>query len=292
MTIVDRPMFVPVGDEAVFAVTSEPATAARQGVLLLAAGGHGFTGRSARLAHRLASQGFETVRFDWPGTGDSTGFVETFALHQPTTSEAEAVAALLDAESRVLIGQCYGARTAMAMAARVEGLAGVALLAPPVRDFARGDGTATRQAYTLSTWGFLNEGFRRLGPSMLTDRSQLARIGRVGQALIRAKWRRLTARFRAPNPTPWVSDAFLSQFGDLVSSGVPTLILYGEDENDYEEFDEARSGPLGKLLERGSSTVTVEIVPGSAHAAQTMATQELIMSKVEAWLSTLGPGAP
>ncbi|MDH3678872.1 MAG: alpha/beta fold hydrolase [Acidimicrobiia bacterium] len=296
MTIVDRPVFVPFGDEALFAIASEPDTAGPHGVVLLPAGGHTFTPQGNRwafdFAHRLAAAGFPTVRFDWQGIGDSTGVVETFTLHQPATTEAEAALSILDTESRVLVGQCYGARTAMAMADRTEGIGGVALLAPPVRDFARGDGTATRQAYELSTRDFVTQGLRRLSPSTLIDRAQLERIGRVGRTLVRAKWRQLTARFRAPDPTPWVSEAFLSQLEGLVRSGVPTLLLYGEEENDYKEFDEARAGKLGELLERGSSTVTIEVVPGSAHAAETVEMQQLVVSKVEEWLVGLeAPGA-
>ena len=292
MTIVDRPLFVPLpSDETMFAVATQPDTPGPCGVVLLPPGGYNFTPGGNRsqwkFAHRLASLGYPTVRFDWQGIGDSTGEVETFALHEPATAEAEAAFGILGTEQCVLVGQCYGARTAMAMASTVDRLVGVALLAPPVRDFERGDGTATRQAYELSTWGYVKEGLKRFQWSILTDRTQRERTVRLARALFRAKWNGATARFRAPNPTPWVSDGFLEQLEYLVQKGVPTFVLYGSEENDYKEFTEARAGKLGEILENGSATVTLEIVPGSAHAAENEEIQQMVRSKVESWLLSL-----
>ena len=155
MKIVDQPFFVPRSDdEALFAIASQPESPGPCGVMLLPPGGYNCTAQGNRwavtLAHRLASFGHRTVRFDWPGIGDSTGVVETFALHEPATADAEAVLSVLETDRRILVGQCYGARAALALAPNVDRLAGVAMLAPPVRDFERGDGTATRQAYELS----------------------------------------------------------------------------------------------------------------------------------------------
>lgn len=292
MTIVDRPAFVSLpDDEALFTIASEPESPGSCGVVLLPPGGYNFTPQSNRsalgFAHRLARLGYPTVRFDWRGIGDSTGIVETFTLHEPARAEAEAARSILGTETCVLVGQCYGARTAMAMAVGLDTLAGVALLAPPVRDFARGDGTATRQAYELSTWGYVKEGIRRFETSLLTDRAQRERIVRLGRGLLRVKWESATARFRDPDPTPWVSGVFLAQLEQLVRSGVPTLLLYGSEENDYKEFTEARAGKLGRLLEEGSSTVTVVVVPGSAHASETLEIQQMVESGVESWLLSL-----
>lgn len=292
MTIVDRPVFVPLpDDEVLFAVASEPQAAGSCGVVLLPPGGYNLTPQVNRwavdFAHRMASLGYPTVRFDWMGIGDSTGVVDTFSLHEPATAEAEAALTVLSTENCVLVGQCYGARTAMAMAGSIDRLAGVALLAPPVRDFKRGDGTATRQAYELSTWGYVREGIRRFEPSLLTERAQRERVVRLGRALFRVKWNSATARLRAPDPTPWVSPGFLAQLEQLVRAGVPTLLLYGSEENDYKEFTEARAGKLGEVLEKGSATVTVEVVPGSVHAAETVEIQQMVRSKVESWLLSL-----
>ena len=295
MTIVDQPFFVPVGDDQLFAVSSQPEPSRETGVLLLPAGGYIFTPQQNRwafdFAHRMAANGFPTVRFDWAGVGDSTGAAENFTLDRPATADATAALSLLTTRSCVMVGQCFGARTAMAMADQVAGLAGVALLSPPVRDFTRGDGTATRRAYEMSTATYVTEGLKRLRPSDLADRKQLLRLGRLGRALVTAKWRKATKRFRTPDPTPWVSRPFLEHLTWLVDNEVPTLLAYGEASNDLKEFNEAKAGRLGELLARGSATVQIAVIPGSLHnklvplnTDETTETQNLMSSTIEEWI--------
>lgn len=175
----------------------------------------------------------------------------------------------------------------MAMAAGVERLAGVVLISPPVRDHARGEGTATKKAYEMSAGGYLREGASKLTLSMLTDRAEMVRVARIGRAFLRARWQKLTARFRTPDPTPWVSAPFLTQLERLIDDEVPTLLLYGSDENDFKEFTEAQQGRLGKLLQRGSASVSLEVIPGSVHALDRVEVQEAVISRVKAWLADL-----
>jgi pimeloyl-ACP methyl ester carboxylesterase len=193
----------------------------------------------------------------------------------------------VDTDRVVLVGQCYGARTAMAMASEAERLAGVVLISPPVRDHARGEGTATKRAYEMSAGGYLKEGAKRLRWSMLTDRAELVRVARIGRAFVRARWQRLSGRFRAPDPTPWVSGPLLRQFEWLIDAGVPTLLLYGRDENDYHEFQEAQAGRLGRLLAGAGDSLRLEVVPGSVHALDRVEVQEAVIGATEAWLSSL-----
>lgn len=296
MNVVDRPIFVESGGETLFAIASDPSDPGPVGVVLLPAGGYTFTPQRNRwgvdLAHRLASAGYPTVRFDWKGIGDSTGSVDTFALDRPAIEDAFAALTLLESERRVLMGQCYGARTALAMAGSVERLGGVVLISPPVRDHARGEGTATMKAYELSAGGYLKEGAKRLRPGMLTDRTELVRIARIGRAFLRARWQKATARFRTPDPTPWVSGPFLRQLEALITAGTPTLLLYGSDENDFHEFTEARAGRLGELLDRGAASLSLEVIPGSVHALDRVEVQRAVIDTIEAWVGGLNGSRP
>lgn len=289
--VVDRPVFIDSDGESLFAIASETGAPASTGVVLLPAGGYTFTPQRNRwavdLAHRLAAAGYPTLRFDWQGIGDSTGTIDTFALHRPATVDAQAALSVLSADGQVLVGQCYGARTAMAMAGEVDRLAGMVLLSPPVRDFARGEGTATRKAYELSAGGYLKEGAKQLKLSVLTDRAQLVRIFRLGLAFVKVRWRKATSRFRAPDPTPWVSSPFLDQLETLMKSGVPTLLLYGADENDYREFTEARAGRLGMLLDASPATFALDVIPGSVHAMDRVEIQQAVVARIELWLKSL-----
>jgi pimeloyl-ACP methyl ester carboxylesterase len=291
MNVVDRPVFIEAGGETLFAMASEPEIAGSVGVVLLPAGGYTFTPQRNRwgvdLAHRLASRGYPTIRFDWKGIGDSTGSVDTFALDRPATADVTAALTLLNTEHRVLLGHCYGARTALGMVGHVEGLVGVLLISPPVRDHARGEGTATKKAYDLSVFDYLKEVAKRLRPSMLRDRTELVRMLRIGRAFLRARWQKATARFRTPDPTPWVSSPFLAQLEALISSRIPTLLLYGSDENDFHEFTEARQGRLGAILQRGSAVIKLEVIPGSVHAMDRVEVQQTVIARVETWLADL-----
>lgn len=290
MNVTDTPMFIQSGSASLFAIGSKPAEPRDVGVVLLPAGGYTFTPQRNRwgveLSHRLASAGYESLRFDWEGIGDSTGSVDTFALDRPAATDAEAAVAALEAERAVLMGQCYGARTALAMAMDVDGLGGVVLISPPVRDHARGEGTATKRAYEMSAGGYLTEAAKRLSWSMLTDRAEMVRVARIGRSFLRARWQKLSARFRPPDPTPWVSKPFLQQMEQLLRSGVPTLLIYGRDENDFREFEEARAGKLGQLIESAGPSFALEVIPGSVHALDRVEVQEAVISLVERWLTS------
>ena len=86
------------------------------------------------ISERLSGHGIASLRFDLPGTGDSLDpdFSEGgIALWDNAVVEAAQTLRRLSGVSRIfLVGQGLGATLAMQVAARVEGLAGIAALAP------------------------------------------------------------------------------------------------------------------------------------------------------------------
>jgi hypothetical protein len=165
----------------------------------------------------------------------------------------------------------------------------VVLISPPVRDHARGEGTATMKAYELSAGGYLKEGAKRLRPGMLTDRTELVRVARIGRAFLRARWQKATARFRTPDPTPWVS-ALPASNGSPHRCRHATLLLYGSDENDFHEFTEARAGGSVVCSSGAAATVKLEVIPGSVHALDRVEVQQAVIDRIEAWVGALdGP---
>src|SRR5665213_827878 len=88
------------------------------------------------LGDSLAAAGFPTLRFDYPGTGDSLGEAEDSAsletLKASIRRAAEELRALTRARRIVLVGQGLGASLAAELAPELEA-AGLALLAPAVR---------------------------------------------------------------------------------------------------------------------------------------------------------------
>jgi hypothetical protein len=174
------------------------------------------------------------------------------------------------------------------MAADTERLRGVVLISPPVRDHARGEGTATKKAYELSAGGYLKEAVGRLSLSTFADRTELVRAYRIGRAFLRARWQKLTSRVRPPDPTPWVSRPFLDQLAGLAAARTPTLLIYGTDENDYHEFQEARAGRLGSVIDGAGEALVVEVIPGSVHALDRVEVQAAVIDRIEEWLGESG----
>ncbi|HEV2531998.1 serine aminopeptidase domain-containing protein [Phenylobacterium sp.] len=100
------------------------------------------------LGDAFAAAGFPTLRFDYPGTGDSLGDAEdVVSLETLKTSirrAAEELRTLSGAKHIVLVGQGLGASLAAAVATELDA-AGLALLAPIVR--------GREYLRELSVWG-------------------------------------------------------------------------------------------------------------------------------------------
>jgi dienelactone hydrolase len=136
---------VPVDGAEVSCVLTPRAAPRSDGAaaLLLWGGGHVSNACQnriqVRLARRLAAEGFLVARMDYPGCGDSPGPTRPFAaLPEANPVVRSAVTAVarwvLDqgASRLVLVGSCFGARTALAVARRVPEVAGLALINAPV----------------------------------------------------------------------------------------------------------------------------------------------------------------
>ncbi|WP_322015101.1 serine aminopeptidase domain-containing protein [Paraburkholderia sp. J12] len=110
-----------------------------------------------KLATRLAAAGMPTLRFDYPGTGDATGFEEDPARMEAWLAAIGAAVRRLrewtGVERVALVGLRFGATLAALAAQRLGDIESLVLLAPPVtgRRYVR-ELRAHRQAW-LSTPG-------------------------------------------------------------------------------------------------------------------------------------------
>ena len=88
-----------------------------------------------RIGRRAALHGFHALRLDYHGVGESS-HATSFPSIAPSSTMLAAVACLEahGVSDIVLVGTCFGARTALAAAERIRRLSGVALVVPPVRD--------------------------------------------------------------------------------------------------------------------------------------------------------------
>ncbi len=130
------PLFVPYAEEHLAAVLCVPDGQPKAVVLLLTGIGAPRSHRFqvwARVARRLAAQGYASVRMDYGGLGDSTGSLEELPLIEAPWHEAREVARFamraVGTDRLGIAGNCLGATVGLRVAAEMpESVATVGLL--------------------------------------------------------------------------------------------------------------------------------------------------------------------
>jgi pimeloyl-ACP methyl ester carboxylesterase len=246
------------------------------------------------LARRLAAAGLHGVRFSYHGVAESGGQSEEIVrLDQPFVEDVDAVVRwLAGCDLRpVLVGNCFGARTALSFAAgtagvaRVDGVAGVAMIVPPVHDFEVARRLDRRPLPKLA---------RRMTPArawaVLRDPARRRAMGRTFRALSHVGRQRVRAA-RGADPV-WLSRAFCRELDKVTASGIPVLVVYGDDDNYFRDFELARGGTLGDVVTRAGARLELRVVPGKIHGLTSIETQEATLDAVEDWVhATLLAGA-
>jgi pimeloyl-ACP methyl ester carboxylesterase len=254
---------------------------------------------NVRLCDDLAARGFHALRFDWHGVGDSTGSVSRFDLNRPFTDDVLGAVGWLRARSIerfVLVGTCFGARTALAASERVPGLEGIYLISVPIR----GSGSPLRRVGAperlASRHGFLSLA-RHARPSVLLDHLRDERYRRLARRFVIARARALVGR-RPETPgvdvaavgMDWVSDDVVASLLANAARHVPTHLVFGDEDHSYREFLAASgTGPLRGLRE--GDGVRVEVLPGEVHGLHRVSTQEAVTRSILGWVDALGLGA-
>lgn len=291
------PTFFPAGDVAAFGIHTLPrGHPVRSGVLILSGGmaGTSTVGRNrmfVRLCRRLAGEGLGSMRFDYHGIGESMGGVEAFRLdaQQPFVDDIVGAARFLERqgiEHLVLVGKCFGSRMALAAAPALDRLEGVVLIGAPVRDFATRERTVTKLAAELSVWDHVR---RALRPVSIRSLRQ-ARRRKVYARIARAKVRALAAKVRGDRgpvgggESRWISPGFVDPLESLVERETPVQLIYGDEDEFYEEFQQAiqEHARLRRLVE--STLVEVTIVAGRVGDFVHLQAQDETLDAVCTWI--------
>jgi alpha/beta superfamily hydrolase len=291
----ESPVFLDAPDGAVFGIVTFPRIPRdRTAVIVLASGGTPLTTNrnrvSVRMCRGLASLGYTAFRMDYHGTGESSGTVDSLHLGRPFVGDALAAVAYLKGlgmERFILLGSCFGSRTALAAGSSVEEVETVIALATPLRDFAMGERHSQNAAMTRSLGRYVLESLRPRTIKGYFDRRTRAVYRRHARAKLRL------VRDRVARVVPWstraavatgaVSPRFEGAVADLVDRNVPIIFVYGEDEDYYEEFRNASDGDLAELRARAGSLIQVVTVPGRVHGLTTVAVQDAVVDLILEW---------
>lgn len=292
----ETPIFFPAGDETLLGVLTEPRSGSTEGTVVLVPGGAGTldgVNRNrlwVRLARDLAARGCHVFRFDYHGAGESTGESEPLRLDRPFVSDLKGATRWLTAQGlgqQVLVGSCFGARTALAAAEEIPATRGLVLATPFVRDVEQGQRMATLMAVGWSPREYLRRAVTLRTVRGLFDRGRRD----VYLTVARAKVRALTGRGASGHVggrKSMVSRNFLDPFQSVVSRSIPTLLLFGEDDDAYHEFLQEREGVLGRILDGTGRLIDVETIPGRIHGLRSLVSQESFLSHTQVWLKRQG----
>ncbi len=299
---VDEPVFFPAEDETLFGIHSHPiATRRGVGVVIIAGGDNVNAAMSRnrvgrRLAHTLAADGYDVLRFTYHGVGESTGVVEGLHVHRPFTTDVVGATEFLARRGLscfVLIGSCFGARTALSSAALIPDTAGVVLITPPSGAYERAEAMAEWMARTRSFREYARRGFSLTKLREMFDTGKRQTYLQLFRKKSVAVFQKLLRRLRLveSGEYDWVSPMLLEPLDAMVERQVPVLFEFGTHDAWGSEFRDAAKGPLGAILRRGEGLIeVVDDLPGVAHGLVRVRVQDSFLDTTVTWLTNRVPG--
>jgi len=282
-TSLETPIYFDAGGDDLFGIFTRP-DVEPNGIAVLTIFGAGpfpTLGKNqarVRLARGLAGLGYHALRIDYRGIGESGGEAREPKLSELWIEDVRGAIGWLTAQGfdRILIvGVCFGARTALAMLDEIPGLVGMAMVAPPV-------GEANHRESIIAqpiSW-YLK---RALSPSAVrlvigSDASAKRR-----RATLTARARRAVGREETPNATPKAAHAspqFLEPMAALLGSRTPVLLLYGRGDDFFASFERSLDGRLGRLIEEAGSTMTLHVAEEPLAGLGSIETQDMVLDEV------------
>jgi pimeloyl-ACP methyl ester carboxylesterase len=297
MTVTTRneePVFFDAGGEDLFGILTRPEGEGNGVVVLTLFGAGPFPtlGKNQvriRLARELAELGYHVFRLDYRGIGESGGEPREATLTDLWIEDALGAIRWLQAngfDRIIVVGVCFGARTALAVLDELPGLEAMIMIAPPVGE------TNHRETIVAHPWSWYLR--RAMSPSAVRLMLSSHPTARRRRSTLMAKVKRSAGRANRAGGEPkqaHASPQFLQPMGELLDRGVPTLILYGRGDDFFLNFERSMEGRLGRMIQEAGDTVAVRIVDESISGLASVATQELLLGEVKGWVGRLAVDA-
>ncbi len=306
-------------NEQLFEVRGEDGLA-RRGILTMPAEGRGTTAvlllpaglkyrigphrLNVKLARRLAASGYLVLRFDPLGLGESDGAiapgpmreiwrtVESGRFVDDVLLAATTLRARHGVERLLVGGLCGGAITAQLAAARVPGaIDGVVSFGTAVT-LSGGEGAAVRPVSTGIARHHFQSYLQKLlsrdaWARLLGGESDFASISATLRGVLRGLWRKRSAG-AGVTPFPNENPAFIESFHALERRQMPHLLVFGDGDNRWLEFNEAILRRYLKGARQGAG-YEIELIPQANHELHWTPWQETAIAAVAAWLQRRFP---
>ncbi|MES2786675.1 MAG: alpha/beta fold hydrolase [Pseudomonadota bacterium] len=289
-------------DGSLFGMLAQPAAATGSqqavGVILVNVAGNYRIGPNriyVKLSRALASAGFQALRFDLPGIGDScfdVGLSARSLYNQDSTPDVRAaVDVLVERGCRQVwvLGICSGSYVAFNAALADPRIAGQVLMNPRLLEWSQGSGdweaAMSSAAYKSTTYYRRKLRMPEVYLRLLRGKIDVKGISSRIAILIGARLRRTFKRMLGRSPVEGV----LPKMKLLGSRGVDTLMIMSaqDDGLDYVEFHLGS----GASEMRGDPHFRFEIVEDSDHTFSSLASQRHVIDTVIAHLARAS-GAP
>jgi pimeloyl-ACP methyl ester carboxylesterase len=293
-------VFYPEPDKTYFGIISTPTVSpmSKTGVILLSGtfGGTTTLGRNRmwlKMARSLADRGFPVLRFDYAGIGDSIGDAVCYALENPAIPELRAGFDLLASrgvEQFVVVGTCYGSRTALAGSVGESRVRGIHLLVPPVRTGTKGVGGAEHLSEYVGTASLAKRAlsFRVIRKLFRSKKARLAAGNVLSMKLKSVLGRKNGDLAEAAKPSREAAEGFHRPLRRLLDDGVRVMMLFGTNDFFWTEFEEAKAGRLGKDLKRHDDLIEIETMPGILRGFLSVRVQDESIRSVVDWVERIG----
>jgi alpha/beta superfamily hydrolase len=289
----ERPVFLESGPQRLFAILAEPETPSpsRVGVVMLHARNRTHTANRNRsgvgLSRAFAKIGVASIRFDFHGSGDSTGDGANGLVRQAGLDVITAAQCLADAgyDRIVLSGICYGAMAGLMVGREIPGLVGVSMLNPPFASLKKPGQTRklshNRLDSVLKT-AMRKEVFRLLArdpeyrrfvatrarrrlvlmvsrtddtPGQQASPPEIPPVGEYGDAAVRERM----------SGAQWA----VAKLQPLVEAGVQVRMFVDQHEKLYRDFEQLKEKELGDLIEQSNGRVRTVVAPDTKLGMQT-----------------------
>lgn len=290
----ERPAYFASGTETLFGIVTEPVEAlVGVAVILLYPGVYTVSSEYnqywTRLSRKLASHGFHALRFDHHGNGDASGRIEQFDHRTPFSDDVKAAVHLLESEGVgrfLLVGNCLGARSNLVAAADLDQVEGLYMISTMVRDARLDKAEDWAEEYSLGYYlrrAFQLDTVRKMARSK--KRRAYIKIGATKfKSVFAGTQTAIDARRDAKVDNAGASPRFLNPLEKVVGRGVQVRFAFSEKDGErHSEFDQARNGRLGRIIDSAGPRLEVATVGDGSGTMSDAQIQDAMIEDVVGW---------